>query len=133
VNGDRVCCFADVFDVELGLGPPPKRLRPSSTAAPGGHGKYLHLLLFRLAPLYVHSSPRTSLLLKMLIPLVLSVALFPTQDAPKYKYGYQVLILFGGLAIIGVLLMDFLHKRWGRKEEAQETTPTPSEAWGVLA
>ncbi|TQN64787.1 Pantothenate transporter liz1 [Colletotrichum shisoi] len=35
------------------------------------------------------------------VPLVL----FPTYDAPKYKYGYQVLILFGGLAIISVTLM----------------------------
>ena len=41
------------------------------------------------------------------VPLVL----FPTYDAPKYKYGYQVLILFGGLAIIGTYLMAFMYKR----------------------
>ncbi|RAO64700.1 uncharacterized protein BHQ10_000712 [Talaromyces amestolkiae] len=35
------------------------------------------------------------------VPLVL----FPTYDAPKYKYGYQILILFGGLAIIFVSSM----------------------------
>ena len=40
-----------------------------------------------------------------------TVVLFPTQDAPKYKYGYQILILFGFLAIIGVTLMWYLHQR----------------------
>ena len=39
------------------------------------------------------------------------VVLFPTYDAPKYKYGYQVLILFGGLAIIGIILMSYLYTR----------------------
>ncbi|KAI8283805.1 hypothetical protein K4K60_002392 [Colletotrichum sp. SAR11_57] len=39
------------------------------------------------------------------------VVLFPTYDAPKYKYGYQVLILFGGLAVIGMYLLDYLYKR----------------------
>ncbi|KAJ0329260.1 hypothetical protein COL5a_004496 [Colletotrichum fioriniae] len=39
------------------------------------------------------------------------VVLFPTYDAPKYKYGYQVLILFGGLAVAGMYLLDFLYKR----------------------
>lgn len=37
--------------------------------------------------------------------------LFPTYDAPKYKYGYQILILFGGLAVVGMYLLDFLYKR----------------------
>ncbi|SMQ48375.1 unnamed protein product [Zymoseptoria tritici ST99CH_3D1] len=35
------------------------------------------------------------------VPLVL----FPTYNAPKYKYGYQILILFGGLAVVGVTLL----------------------------
>ncbi|UQC78855.1 pantothenate transporter [Colletotrichum lupini] len=39
------------------------------------------------------------------------VVLFPTFDAPKYKYGYQILILFGGLAVAGMYLLDFLYKR----------------------
>ncbi|KAF2143965.1 uncharacterized protein K452DRAFT_223853 [Aplosporella prunicola CBS 121167] len=39
------------------------------------------------------------------------VVLFPTQDAPHYKFGYQVLIVFGALAVAGMFLMDFLHKR----------------------
>ncbi|KAI8313031.1 Pantothenate transporter liz1 [Colletotrichum sp. SAR11_59] len=39
------------------------------------------------------------------------VVLFPTYDAPKYKYGYQILILFGGLAVIGMYLLDYLYKR----------------------
>ncbi|KAL5334269.1 major facilitator superfamily domain-containing protein [Aspergillus crustosus] len=47
------------------------------------------------------------------IPLVL----FPTYDAPVYKYGYQVLILFGGLAIVGVWLFGYLDK-WDRKKKA---------------
>ncbi|KAF7556552.1 hypothetical protein G7Z17_g1348 [Cylindrodendrum hubeiense] len=41
------------------------------------------------------------------VPLVL----FPTYDAPKYKYGYQILVLFGGLAIVGTFLLSYLHKR----------------------
>ncbi|GKT40234.1 pantothenate transporter liz1 [Colletotrichum spaethianum] len=41
------------------------------------------------------------------VPLVL----FPTYDAPKYKYGYQILILFGGLAIISVTLMWYMYRR----------------------
>ncbi|KXH34347.1 pantothenate transporter [Colletotrichum simmondsii] len=39
------------------------------------------------------------------------VVLFPTYDAPKYKYGYQIPILFGGLAVAGMCLLDFLYKR----------------------
>ncbi|KAJ4320923.1 hypothetical protein N0V84_005627 [Fusarium piperis] len=43
----------------------------------------------------------------------LPLVLFPTYDAPHYKYGYQVLILFGGLAIIGAYLLKTLHGRFG--------------------
>ena len=43
--------------------------------------------------------------------LLCAVVLFPTQDAPHYKFGYQILILFGALAVAGMFLMDFLHKR----------------------
>ncbi|TDZ38116.1 Pantothenate transporter liz1 [Colletotrichum trifolii] len=39
------------------------------------------------------------------------VVLFPTYDAPRYKCGYQILILFGGLAVLGIYLLDFLYKR----------------------
>ncbi|KAL0938447.1 pantothenate [Colletotrichum truncatum] len=39
------------------------------------------------------------------------VVLFPTYDAPKYKYGYQFLILCGGLAVLGMYLLDYLYKR----------------------
>ncbi|USW51587.1 Putative major facilitator superfamily, MFS transporter superfamily [Septoria linicola] len=45
------------------------------------------------------------------VPLVL----FPTYDAPKYKYGYQVLILFGGLAITFVTTLKVLHGRLSPK------------------
>ncbi|KAL2061223.1 hypothetical protein VTL71DRAFT_7496 [Oculimacula yallundae] len=46
-------------------------------------------------------------------PLIvyLKVVLFPTYDAPKYEYGYQILILFGGLAIIGTTLMPWVYQR----------------------
>ncbi|RDW63694.1 hypothetical protein BP6252_11239 [Coleophoma cylindrospora] len=47
------------------------------------------------------------------------LVLFPTYDAPKYKYGYQILILFGGLAILGVCLMDFLYKREAKKSSVR--------------
>lgn len=40
-----------------------------------------------------------------------SVVLFPTYDCPKYIYGYQTLILFGGLAILSVTLMWYLYRR----------------------
>ncbi|VUC33067.1 unnamed protein product [Clonostachys rosea] len=45
------------------------------------------------------------------MPLVL----FPTNDAPHYKYGYQILILWGGLAMIGAYLMKVLSKHFSRK------------------
>uniref|UniRef100_A0A8H7N0L7 Major facilitator superfamily (MFS) profile domain-containing protein n=1 Tax=Bionectria ochroleuca TaxID=29856 RepID=A0A8H7N0L7_BIOOC len=45
------------------------------------------------------------------MPLVL----FPTNDAPHYKYGYQILILWGGLAIAGAYLMRVLGKQFSRK------------------
>ncbi|KAF9894841.1 hypothetical protein FE257_004462 [Aspergillus nanangensis] len=41
------------------------------------------------------------------VPLLI----FPTYDAPNYKYGYQILILFGGLSIIGIWLFGYLAKR----------------------
>ncbi|KAF4434698.1 transporter [Fusarium acutatum] len=41
------------------------------------------------------------------VPLVL----FPTYDAPKYKYGYQILILFGGIAILSITAMKYLYSR----------------------
>jgi ACS family pantothenate transporter-like MFS transporter len=43
------------------------------------------------------------------VPLVA----FPTYDAPHYKYGYQILIMFGGLAIVGVYLFGWLDE-WDR-------------------
>ncbi|KAL4964469.1 major facilitator superfamily domain-containing protein [Aspergillus stella-maris] len=46
------------------------------------------------------------------VPLVL----FPTYDAPKYKYGYQILILFGGLAVICVTTLWVLFRRKSQKE-----------------
>ncbi|KAK4498840.1 hypothetical protein PRZ48_009350 [Zasmidium cellare] len=54
------------------------------------------------------------------VPLVL----FPTYDAPKYKYGYQILILFGGLAIIFVTTMKLLHRR----KDTTETEPSEVSA-----
>lgn len=39
------------------------------------------------------------------------VVLFPTYDAPKYDYAYQILIMFGVLAVGGIYLLDYLYKR----------------------
>ena len=39
------------------------------------------------------------------------VALFPTQDAPHYKYAYQILCMFGVLAIVGTYLLDYLYQK----------------------
>ncbi|KAH8596923.1 major facilitator superfamily domain-containing protein [Bisporella sp. PMI_857] len=41
----------------------------------------------------------------------LPIVLFPTYDAPHYKYAYQMLILFGGFSIIGTFVLNYLHKR----------------------
>lgn len=40
-----------------------------------------------------------------------AVVLFPTYDAPKYKYGYQILILFGGIALLSITAMKYLYSR----------------------
>ncbi|KAL1853197.1 hypothetical protein VTK73DRAFT_9057 [Phialemonium thermophilum] len=37
----------------------------------------------------------------------LPVVLFPTYDAPHYKYGYQILAMFGVLAIFGTMLLEW--------------------------
>ncbi|KAH9904477.1 major facilitator superfamily domain-containing protein [Xylariomycetidae sp. FL2044] len=52
----------------------------------------------------------------------LPLALFPTYDAPKYDYGYQILVLFGGLAIVGALNLWFLnrHGSHGKSEEPDD-------------
>ncbi|KAF9876576.1 pantothenate [Colletotrichum karsti] len=60
-----------------------------------------------LRQLLVASANVVSYAFVLWVPLVL----FPTYDAPKYKYGYQILILFGGLAIISVTLMWYLYRR----------------------
>jgi hypothetical protein len=39
------------------------------------------------------------------------VVLFPTYDAPHYKYAYQMMIMFGVLAINGTYLLDYLYKK----------------------
>jgi ACS family pantothenate transporter-like MFS transporter len=59
------------------------------------------------------------------VPLVL----FPTYDAPKYQYGYQILILFGGIAIISVTLMWYMYRRRAQQHEAGrgDEAQTPTE------
>ena len=42
------------------------------------------------------------------------MALFPTYDAPHYDYGYQVMIMFAGLAIVGTVLMYKLQDKFPR-------------------
>ncbi|PMD30100.1 MFS general substrate transporter [Hyaloscypha variabilis F] len=39
------------------------------------------------------------------------LAIFPAQDAPHYKYAYQLLCMFGVLAIMGTYLLDYLYKK----------------------
>ncbi|KAH4077259.1 hypothetical protein HBI75_235210 [Parastagonospora nodorum] len=56
------------------------------------------------------------------VPLVL----FPTYDAPKYRYGYQILILFGGLAIISVTLMKYMYWRKEKKQDGEEEPQDPA-------
>ncbi|KAI5922270.1 major facilitator superfamily domain-containing protein [Camillea tinctor] len=51
----------------------------------------------------------------------LPVVLFPTYDAPKYDYGYQILILFGGLAILGSVLLYVLQQRDEKRDELEST------------
>jgi hypothetical protein len=43
--------------------------------------------------------------------LGIAVVLFPTYDAPHYKYAYQMMIMFGVLAIFGTYLLDYLYKK----------------------
>ncbi|KXT17051.1 hypothetical protein AC579_4323 [Pseudocercospora musae] len=45
----------------------------------------------------------------------LPLVAFPTYDAPKYDYGYQILVMFGGLAIIGTIAMHFSRVRFAEK------------------
>ncbi|EME84980.1 uncharacterized protein MYCFIDRAFT_187776 [Pseudocercospora fijiensis CIRAD86] len=45
----------------------------------------------------------------------LPLVAFPTYDAPKYDYGYQILVMFGGLAIIGTIAMHVLRVRFAAK------------------
>ncbi len=54
----------------------------------------------------------------MISTLTSAVAIFPTYDAPHYDYGYQILILFGGLAIIGSSLLYLLQGK-----EEHKTAP----------
>lgn len=56
-------------------------------------------------------SSKSGIVMIILLANIGSVVLFPTYDAPKYKYGYQILILFGGLAILSVTLMWYLYQR----------------------
>ncbi|KAI0472670.1 pantothenate transporter liz1 [Xylariaceae sp. FL0804] len=60
-----------------------------------------------LRPLLVASANIVSYAWVLWVPLVL----FPTYDAPKYAYGYQILILFGGLAITGTCSMAYMYRR----------------------
>ncbi|KAL4815135.1 major facilitator superfamily domain-containing protein [Aspergillus spinulosporus] len=59
------------------------------------------------------------------VPLVA----FPTYDAPHYKYGYQLLIMFGGLAIVGVYLFGWLDE-WDRKRQAAMLGNNPEDELG---
>ncbi|KAL4738274.1 major facilitator superfamily domain-containing protein [Aspergillus similis] len=62
------------------------------------------------------------------VPLVA----FPTYDAPHYKYGYQLLIMFGGLAIVGVYLFGWLNE-WDRKRQTARIDASHEEELGQEA
>ena len=60
-----------------------------------GHSANLRQLLVAVGNIFTYA-------LQIFIPLVL----FPAQDAPHYKYGYQMLILFGGIGVVGVFILQ---------------------------
>ncbi|EXJ86334.1 hypothetical protein A1O3_03285 [Capronia epimyces CBS 606.96] len=66
-----------------------------------GHDPNLRQLLVATGNMFTYTFSMTA-------PLVL----FPTYDAPHYKYGYQILILAGGLGVIGLFLL-----RWQERFE----------------
>jgi ACS family pantothenate transporter-like MFS transporter len=39
--------------------------------------------------------------------IYMAVYLFPTYDAPHYKYGYQILTMFGVLSVVGGLILQW--------------------------
>ena len=41
------------------------------------------------------------------------MVLFPTYDAPHYKYGYQIISMFGVLAMLGTAALKWQSKRDG--------------------
>lgn len=43
--------------------------------------------------------------------MLYAVVVFPTYEAPHYRYGYQILILFGGLAVTGTTLLWYMWRR----------------------
>ncbi|PVH72722.1 pantothenate transporter [Cadophora sp. DSE1049] len=51
----------------------------------------------------------------------LPLVLFPTYDAPKYDYGYQILLLFGGISIASTYLLDYLYKRELKRNKTRVT------------
>ena len=46
-----------------------------------------------------------------MLTVIYVVVVFPTYEAPHYRYGYQILILFGGLAIAGATLLWYMWRR----------------------
>ncbi|CAK1363354.1 Pantothenate transporter liz1 [Cercospora beticola] len=51
----------------------------------------------------------------------LPLVAFPTYDAPIYKYGYQILVMFSGLAVIGVISMHVLREKFAQKSSRSGT------------
>ncbi|KAL1897953.1 hypothetical protein Sste5346_003805 [Sporothrix stenoceras] len=83
-----------------------------------GHDSNLRQLLVATGNIFTYA-------LQIFIPLVL----FPAQDAPHYKYGYQILILFGGLATIGCFLLQWQQNRQqGGNKVVQQEASTVIEA-----
>ncbi|ERT03321.1 uncharacterized protein SPSK_09073 [Sporothrix schenckii 1099-18] len=74
-----------------------------------GHDSNLRQLLVATGNIFTYA-------LQIFIPVVL----FPTQDAPHYKYGYQILILFGGLGTIGTFLLQWQQNRQRRQGAVEQ-------------
>ncbi|KAI1612754.1 major facilitator superfamily domain-containing protein [Exophiala viscosa] len=86
-----------------------------------GHDPNLRQLLVATGNIFTYT-------FSMFIPLVL----FPTYDAPHYKYGYQILIMFGALAILAVFVLEWQQKREKPTREGRKSAVVEVGVFGKL-
>ncbi|CAK7199883.1 hypothetical protein SEUCBS139899_002569 [Sporothrix eucalyptigena] len=77
-----------------------------------GHDPNLRQLLVATGNIFTYA-------LQIFIPLVL----FPAQDAPHYKYGYQILLLFCGIGAIGCFVLQ-----WQQNEQQRDKVAADQES-----